>query len=343
MYFNYGHSTRTPHPTFVYTGLDPFFQDRSFFADLGNPDLDPEVDVSYEIGLRNQFSSNDVLNFVAFWRDKFDFITVESAVIKDQTGRETTRAFRVNGDFARVRGIELSYIKRIGSWFEGSASGSFSKATGLSSTNNDALAQFLANGDIDNTFETPLAWDRPIDLKSSVTFRSGDTQPFGLRALNQFSVYLSGNFRSGQRYTPVEFVGRQQNPITGERDWRPIYETVQDPSLVFSKTGAPWLWFDMNIQRRIVVAKSDIRITLEITNVLNQKNAVIVNPVTGKGYPIVDENTDYISLRDNPDYDVRSGTRDPRYEDPTTTGLPPYNPARYLPQRHVLLGISYRF
>ena len=24
MYFNYGHSTKLPHPTFVYTGLDPF-------------------------------------------------------------------------------------------------------------------------------------------------------------------------------------------------------------------------------------------------------------------------------------------------------------------------------
>src|SRR5690606_7978613 len=49
LFFNYGHSTKLPHPTFVYTGLDPFYRDRSFFADLGNPNLDPEVDISYEI------------------------------------------------------------------------------------------------------------------------------------------------------------------------------------------------------------------------------------------------------------------------------------------------------
>lgn len=343
MYFNYGHSTSVPHPTFVYTGLDPFYQDRSFFADLGNPDLNPEVDISYEIGLRNQFSGNDVLNFVAFWRDKFDFITVESVIIKDQTGRETTRAFRVNGDFARVRGVELSYIKRIGKWFEGTASGSFSRATGLSSTNNDALAQFLANGDIDNTFETPLAWDRPLDVKSSITLRSGDSAPLGLRALNKFSVYLGGNYRSGQRYTPVEYVGRQPNPITGELDWRPIYETVQDPSKAYSAIGAPWIWFDMNIQRQVKVARSDIRFTLEITNLFNQRNAVIVNPVTGEAYPEFPEGTDFTLLRDNPDYDVTTSTRDPRYEDPNTSGLPPYNPARFLPQRHIILGVSYRF
>ena len=177
LFFNYGHSTKIPHPTFVYTGLDPFFQDRSFFADLGNPNLDPEVDISYELGIRNQFSSNDVLNFTAFWRDKFDFITIENVVIADQTGREVTRAFRINGDFARVRGVEASYLKRVGTWFTGQLSGSFSRATGLSSTNNDALSQFLANGDIENTFETPLAWDRPLDLKASVTLLSRQRSP----------------------------------------------------------------------------------------------------------------------------------------------------------------------
>ena len=345
MYFNYGHSTRIPHPTFVYTGLDPYYQDRSFFADLGNPDLDPEVDISYEIGLRNQFSSNDVLNFVAFWRDKFDFITVESVIIRDQTGRETTRAFRVNGDFARVRGIELSYLKRIGNWFEGRASGSFSRATGLSSTNNDALSQFLARGDIDNTFETPLAWDRPIDLKSSVTLSHDKERPvLGIPGLNRIRLYVAGTFRSGQRYTPVAFTGYQQNPITGERDWRPIYETVQDPSQRFSKLGAPWLWFDLNLQRSITVGKSDLRVSLEVTNVLNQKNSVIVNPVTGKAYPDLDvTTTDFVALRGDSDYDVPNGTRDLRYEDPRSSGLPPLNPARFLPQRHVVLGISYRF
>ncbi|MDX1430114.1 MAG: outer membrane beta-barrel protein, partial [Rhodothermales bacterium] len=283
MFFNYGHSTRIPHPTFVYTGLDPFFQDRSFFADLGNPNLDPEVDISYELGLRNQFSSNDVLNVAAFWRDKFDFITVESVIIRDVTGRETSRAFRVNGDFARVRGIEASYLKRIGNWFQGQVSGSFSRATGLSSTNNDALAQFLARGDIDNTFETPLAWDRPLDFKASVTLSHNRSRPFlGIPGLNNLKVYLAGTFRSGQRYTPVEFKGNEVNPFTGEQDWRPIYEQSQDPSDRFAEIGEPWLWFDMNIQRNVDLLGGSLTFSLEMTNLFNQKNAIIVNPVTGK-------------------------------------------------------------
>ncbi len=345
LFFNYGHSTKLPHPTFVYTGLDPFYRDRSFFADLGNPNLNPEVDISYELGLRNQLSSNDVLNLTAFWRDKFDFITVENVIIRDQTGRETVRAFRVNGDFARVRGVEASYLKRLGSWFQGQISGSFSRATGLSSTNNDALADFLARGDIENTSETPLAWDRPLDLKASVTMTHDREQPlFGIPGLNRVQAYVSTTFRSGQRYTPVEFRGNEVNPFTGERDWRPIYERLSDPTDQYSEIGANWWWFDLNLKRDVAIMGNDLRVSLEITNLFNQRNSVIVNPVTGKGYPDVDPvTTNFVDLRGDRDFDVPVGTRDPRYEDPSTSGLPPFNPARFLPQRHVVLGLSYRF
>lgn len=347
MFFNYGHSQRVPHPTFVYTGLDPFFQDRSFFADLGNPDLDPEVDISYELGVRSQFSSNDVLSVTAFWRDKFDFITAESAIIPDASGRETTRAFRVNGDFARVRGIEASYLKRVGDWLQASVSGSFSRATGLSSTNNDAIADFLANGNVDNTFETPLAWDRPLDFKGSLTFsRFRDTPWLGIYGLNNIRVYVSSTWRSGQRYTPVEFVGFQTNPFTGEQDWRPIYETVDDPAKRFSEVGKPWWWFDLNVTKGIPVAGTTVNLSLEITNLFDQDNGVIINPVTGEAFPQISAERlreDAESLRGDRDLDVTTTTRDLRYEDPRTGGLPPLNPARFLPQRHILLGLSFRF
>ena len=344
LFFNYGHSTRLPHPTFVYTGLDPFYQDRSFFADLGNPNLDPEVDISYELGLRYQITTNDVLSVTAFWRDKFDFITVEDVVIEDASGRETTRAFRVNGDFARVRGLEASYLKRLGRWFQGQVSGSFSRATGLSSTNNDALADFLARGNLDNSVETPLAWDRPLDLKAYVMLMRDEATPlWGIPGLNHYRIYLSSTFRSGQRYTPVEYAGRATNPVTGEQDWRPLYRTSQDPEDRYSEVGAAWWWFDLSAQRTFRVAGQSLVLSLEVTNLFNQQNSVIINPVTGKAYPRVDANTDWVALRDNPDYDVVEGVRDPRYEDPRTEGLPPFNPARFLPQRHVLLGLSFRF
>lgn len=357
LFFNYGRSTRLPHPTFLYAGLNPVYQDRSFFADLGNPNLNPEVDISYELGVRNQITSNDALTVTAFWRDKYDFITVQDIEIQDQTGRQTTRALRINGDFARVRGLEASYTKRIGRRFTGQINAAYSRATGLSSTNNDALQQFLQQGNVDNTVETPLAWDRPIDLKGSVTYRYDEANPlFGVPGLNRFRAFLSGTFRSGQRYTPVEFVGYETNPFTGTRCdvddertadcWRPVYERSADPEDRFSEVGAPWWWFDLTVERSIALAGQDLRITLEVTNLFNQNNGIVVNPVTGEAYPDIDPAEIAANperFRTNTDFDVTGSVRDPRFEDPRSSGQPPFNPARYLPQRHITLGFAYQF
>ncbi|HYE95017.1 MAG TPA: TonB-dependent receptor [Rubricoccaceae bacterium] len=344
LFFNYGHSMRLPHPTFLYTNLDPFYQDRSFFGDLGNPNLNPEVDISYELGFRNQITSDDALTVTAFWRDKFDFITAERVTVRDATGRETTRALRVNGDYARVRGLEVSYVKRISDWFRGDLNASYSRATGLASTNNEALRDLIQTGNADNTAETPLAWDRPFDVKAATTFMWDRERPlFGVPGLNRFRVYLSTTFRSGQRYTPVRFVGNETNPFTGEQDWRPIYETVSDRELRYSEVGKAWWWFDLSAQRRVRFAGTDLRFSLEITNLFNQKNGVLINPVTGEAYPDVEAGFDFTSVRGDARYDVPNDVRDPRFEDPSTTGLPPLNPARFLPPRHVMLGLSFDF
>lgn len=345
MYFNYGHKTKLPHPTYLYAGLDPFYQDRSFLSNLGNPNLNPEVDISYEIGYRYQLSSNDALNINAFWSDKYDFITSERIVVEDATGRETERSFRVNGDFARVRGVEISYIKRHSHFLQGNISFTYSRAEGLSSTSNDALNDIISGGqDIGNNIETPLAWDRPIDLKGSIIFTWDRNEPlFGLSPLNQIQAFLSGTFRSGIRYTPMIYRGNERHPITGQNNWRPIYEVNPDPNKRYSEIGEPWLMFDLNLKKWFEIKGTEIAATLEITNLLNAKNPAIINPVTGEGY-VMEYPDDPTIVRGNAEYDVPSTVRDPRYEDPRDNNTPSYlNPANFLEQRHIVFGISINF
>ena len=345
MYFNYTHKTKLPHPTYLYAGLNPFYQDRSFLSDLGNPNLDPEVDISYELGFRYQLTSNDALNINAFWSDKYDFITAERIIVPDATGRDTERTFRVNGDFARVRGIEVSYIKRYSHFLQGNISATYSRAEGLSSTSNDALADIISGGqDIGNNIETPLAWDRPFDIKGSLIFTwDRENGLFDLDAFNNFKAYLSGTFRSGLRYTPMIYRGQERNPITGENNWRPIYEVDPDPNKRYSEVGEAWLMFDFNFQKWFEVAGTDIVATVEITNLFNNKNPAIINPVTGEGY-LSDYPADPTTLRGNSSYDVPSNVRDPRYEDPRDNNIPAYlNPANFLEQRHIMFGLSFNF
>lgn len=349
MYFNYAHKTKLPHPTYLYAGLDPFYQDRSFLSNLGNPNLNPEVDISYEIGFRYQVSSNDALNLTAFWSDKYDFITSERIIVKDATGRDTERSFRVNGDFARVRGIEVSYLKRYSHFLQGSINATYSRAEGLSSTSNDALRDIISGGqDIGNNIETPLAWDRPFDVKGSLilTWDRANNPLFGLGPLNQMKLFLSGSYRSGIRYTPMVFRGNQRNPITGEENWKPIYERDPDPVKRFSVLGEPWFMFDLNFQKWFNIGTTRLMATVEVTNLFNNKNAAIINPVTGKAY-----RTDYptstaelVALRSDRSFDVPSNIRDPRYQDPRDNNIPAYlNPANFLEQRHIMFGLGFNF
>ena len=331
MHFNYNHSMRLPHPTQIYTGLNPFYTDRSTFSRLGNPNLNPEVNIAYEVGLKSAITSNDALNVTAYWQDRYDFITYASLEVPDVTGRNVSRTIPINSDYVRTRGIEVSYIKRISTWFNGQLSASFSKVTGQSASSSETLKDILNTGNREDTREFPMPWDTPIDIKFNTLFKCDNNQ--GLfkkyKNINKFKVYIEGTYRSGRRYTPYLFTGLE--PSSG----RPIYEVNPDPNYQNSEVGKNWFWMDLSFQKWWDIGKKNKRqlmFKFEITNLLNSKNAAIINPVTGQGYQVGD--------------DVPSTQRDPRYldpRDPRSYNLPPDNPAIWLPQRHYLTGFQLRF
>lgn len=327
MFFNYGHSTVMPHPSFLYTGMDPYYADRSTLGFIGNPNLNPEVDISYELGLKSSITANDALNVTAFWKDKYDFITSSTILIEDVTGREVARTIRINSDYARVRGVEVSYLKRIQKWFSGSVSLSYSIATGQSSSASDALGDILATGNSETSVETPLAWDSPIDAKTYAIFMLDNEEGlFGKGWINKMTFYAEAIYRTGRRYTPYTLTGYEE--ISG----RPIYEIESDPELRFSEIGEDNFWINLTYRKWWDIKTTQLAFTVELTNLLNSANTAIVNPVTGRAFEYGDP--------------VPSEWRDPAYidpRDPRSYGTPPDNPARYFEQRHLLFGLSWKW
>ncbi|MGD1847639.1 MAG: TonB-dependent receptor domain-containing protein, partial [Salibacteraceae bacterium] len=321
LYFNYGHSMKLPHPRFIYAGLDPVFQDRSFLSRLGNPNLKPEATVSYEIGLKSQITRDLGLTLTAFNNDKYDYIVTRTIVIEDQTGRLVDKTFNINQDYAKIVGIELGIAQRIGKHFRAFFNGAYQVATGKSNSAAESLLQIRQTGFVNTTQEQPLAWDRPWDLKLGLIFTPDTNLRIGRIPLHGFRVFASSTYKSGLRYTPYE--------QTGTTDLgRPIYQVQADKP--FSEIGKAWFWTDIKISRDFLLKnQKGISLSIEIRNIFDARNSQLINPVTGEAYKAGDP----LPIED----------RDPFFPDPQDRGLPPTNPARFLPPRQILYGLTFSF
>jgi outer membrane receptor protein involved in Fe transport len=321
LYFNYGHLSRLPHPRFVYAGLDPVYQNRSFLSNLGNPDINPEVTVSYEVGIKTQVTSNFAITATAFYNDKYDYIVSRRIIVKDQTGRFVEKNFSINQDYARIRGFEVTLNRRIKKYLSVSFSGAYQIATGKSNSAQESQLQILQNGAVSPTVEQYLAWDRPLDFKLMIIFKPDTSFRIGRVNFNNFRVFFNSTYKSGLRYTP-----NIQNGVTPTG--RPIYEP--DELNPFSEIGSAWWNTDIRITRDVPIKRGQVlSFSFEVKNLFDNKNAAIINPVTGRAYEAGDP--------------LPNGFRDPNYPDPQDNGAPPFNPARFLTPRQVMFGVMWQF
>ena len=323
MFFNYGHSMRLPHPRFLYQGLDPKYQDNSFLSDLGNPNLNPEVSVNYELGFKSQLSKDLGITVSAYNNNRFDYIVSRRVLVEDQTGRPVAKKMYINQDYAKILGLEVGTFVRLGKHVRTNLNVTYQVARGKSNTARESGLQIEQNGEVELTKEQYLAWDRPWDIKWGINFSPDSTLHLGKVSLYGFRAFLNFNYTSGFRYTPYVKVG------TNELG-RPLYEQQTDKYL--EEIGKAWFNTDLKLSKDFYFnkkSKTGITVSLEVRNLFDVKNSQIINPITGEAWQEGDDVTDQY--------------RDPRYIGPEENGSLPNNPARYLPPRQILYGVSFRF
>lgn len=323
LFFSYGHFSKWPKPQFVYAKLNPL-NAKSSFQRFGNPNLNPETTVAYELGLKTQFSQNDVLTLTAYYKDIFDYVSTRTALIS--SARFATQRFitYVNSDYARSRGIEFEYKKRVGKWFTGSGSFTYAIVTGKSSSPDEGV--LVLQGDLNESIkEDYVTWDRPISASVTTNFYVQKGQPlfgFGDGILDDYNVYLRFFYQSGKRYTGAVFTGGYDS------DGKPEYITPRTARN--NKLGDDWFWVDMNFEKYFVFSGLKFSLFMEINNLLDFKNSAIINPATGRAYELGDP--------------VPSSWNDPNYPDLQAPISPyPDSPARYLTRRNIKFGLSLRF
>lgn len=192
-FFHYGRFTQWPSRVYLFRTQDPV----GSTGTLGNPNLQPELTVSYQAGISHQFTDDIAGNFVVFNKDIYGLIS-STQVTDDSTGIQSFRY--INKTYASSRGLEISLEKRLTRRLGFEVYYTYSFADGVAS---DADFGRSAIGLTHlPTEELPLNWDQRHTF--NVTLRLQDRNKWGVTA-----IYSYG---SGLPWTPVDRFARLADP-----------------------------------------------------------------------------------------------------------------------------------
>ncbi len=194
MSFHYGRLFQVPDRQYIYQG-------RLISATArGNPNLEPQTTISYQLGVQHLFSKDIYGQFGVYFKDIFGLLTT---VDQEIPGFALTVPTYVNADYASSRGVEVTLIKRFSHGFAGEVNYTYGNATGTASDPNRALPnQGNLRDQFKPTSEQPLDWDQRHNI--SATLSLGNEKDWRASFVYQFG--------SGFPYTPHERQERRQNP-----------------------------------------------------------------------------------------------------------------------------------
>jgi hypothetical protein len=243
MSFHYARLFQVPDRLYIYQGKNVSAEAR------GNPNLDPETTISYQLGVQHLFSQEIYSQFGVYFKDIFGLLT---SVDQEIPGLSVTGPVWVNGDYASSRGIEVTLIKQHSHGFSGEVNYTYSNSSGTASDPNRALA---SAGNLRDQFkptaEQPLDWDQRHSI--SAKLRLGNEKDWASTFVYQFGT--------GVPYTPEQRAQRRQ-----------------DPSLTNSERLPSTSTLSVQAERFFMVWGQRVTFYLQGENLLDSKNISALQP-----------------------------------------------------------------
>lgn len=266
LFFNFGQFTQFPSYYYVYSKLTSVSS--ASFPVLGNPNLNPEKSVQFEVGGEHLFRPDLAGKLALFQKDIYDYPT---SVPFQRLEGENISDFLVflNLDFARSRGFEIEFEKSRRKYWSYRANYTYSVTKGKSSDPNAAkiVEESGGNARERNLGEGYLFWNRPHRMNFAVDFRAGQegdrARAFGLTLPRGFGANLSGTLQSGRAYTPANALG-------------------DDQAATNSKNGPFEVLLNLKLGKEFMVGSRALRLSVTGENILDWEVARRVDPVTGQ-------------------------------------------------------------
>ena len=250
LHFTYGHYYQMPQGDDLYENLH--FDMRGGIRRRGNPDLEPEKTVAYEVGIAQQLTSDLTVDITGFTKD------IDNLVSSVHVDIANDYSYFINDIYGRVQGFEFTARKwpTQRSRISGMLNYTYSVAKGKGSSRSLGYESYYYQQP-EVTESHPLDWDQRHVLSAAL-----DVQlPFNA------GINLIGRYGSGLPYTP--------NPEA------PIKLDVN------SKRYPPTYNVDMLLSKRSTIGGLTYTFFADVRNIFNTKNLDdIIDPVTYDRYGV---------------------------------------------------------
>lgn len=281
LHFAYGHFFQIPEFQYLFENNQYDLNVREPL--FGQPDLDAERTISYEVGVSHQFSDRVAAHISAYYKDITGLIGTRY-YFPFVDGRYTGYTLYVNDDYANVKGFEFTLDVRPDRYFSAGLTYTYMVAKGSASSEQEQYP-----GTSESTQLYYLDFDRTHVLNASATYQIPDEEGpkvFGVPVFENIDLSLIIKASSGAPYTPS---GRDVGYV--EKN------SLRQPG-VYS--------IDMILGKSFFIyEKLEMRIFTEIYNLTDHRNIRYIYPDTG-----------------DPDFTFEGGYSTEYMQDPSNYGPP---------------------
>jgi hypothetical protein len=195
VHFSYGHFFQIPNFDLLYQNPEyKFGEGTGNLGISGNPDLNPQMTISGEVGVQQALSEDVSFDLTGYFRDMRNLAGTRADEIDIYNTGGTSRYSRlVNSDFGFVKGIVLTVTKRMSDNWTASVDYTLHLAKGDASDPSTAH-DYVTNNKQPETQLIRLDQDQTHTLNVTFSYVSPDLWGFS----------LIGSYGSGFPYTPDE-------------------------------------------------------------------------------------------------------------------------------------------
>ena len=208
----------------------------------------------YEIGFRQEFLNDYLIDVTGFYRDIRDWIQAGPII---ETRNLVTYSIFTNKDYANVKGITLTLNKRMSNYFAFDINYTFQVAEGSNSTPEEDF-DAVENNDEPSLFLIPMDWDQNHLLNASI-----------YTSFDNWGISLLARYGTGLPYTPTV------TQFTADRG-------ITSGLIKNSRRRPNQFTLDLKIDKTFNLIGLDITAFLRIFNLLDNRIPIRVFGDTGQ-------------------------------------------------------------